>query len=487
MYNLSLFSPLQLNMKILRLLFICLAFSSFQVFASDFSIPELPWTEDVGAQTRPSATKIFSVNSYGAKGDGETLNTKAIQKAIDAAAKKGGIVTFKPGKYVTGSIYVKSNVTLRIDKDVEIWGSQNIEDYPEINTRVAGLEMVWPSALINVNGQENVSIEGEGLVDGRGAPFWEKYWTMRSEYEAKGLRWIVDYDCKRPRGLVIAESKNVTLSGITLKNPGFWTVHLLYSEHITVDGISIRNNEGGRGPSTDGVDIDSSSKILVQNTSVDCNDDNFCLKAGRDWDGLRVNRPTEYVVIHDCTTGAGSGLITCGSETSGGIRNILAYNLKANGTPRGLLFKSAITRGGTVENIYFRDCHLVNVRTMLEATCNWNPSYSYSTLPEGYTWETLPAHWKAMLTKVEPEERGIPHFKNVYIQNITVEGAQNAINAVGMEQAYLENFYFNNVTISANRIGSVSYADGWGLQNFTFNGQNGDGLQMSNVKNITIK
>ena len=124
--------------------------------------------------------------------------------------------------------------------------------------------------------------------------------ATRKEYDAKGLRWIVDYDVKRVRTVLVQNSSDITVKGITFKNAGFWTIQLLYSHHLTVNGVIIKNNEDGSGPSTDGVDVDSSSWVLIENCDIDCNDDNFCLKAGRDWDGLRVNRPTEYVVIRKC-------------------------------------------------------------------------------------------------------------------------------------------------------------------------------------------
>jgi len=226
------------------------------------------------------------------------MNTKAIQKAIDkCSGRGGGVVTFDTGAYLTGSLFVKKGVNLVIGKKVVLLGSQNLDDYPEINTRIAGVEMKWPAALINALNQKNVAITGEGIVHAQGKPFWEKYWKMRTEYEKKGLRWIVDYDCKRPRTLLVSGSTDVTIKGFTLKQAGFWTVQLLYSKYVTVDGITIQNNVDGSGPSTDGIDIDSSSWILVLNCDIDCNDDDFCLKAGRDADGLRVNRPTEYVVI----------------------------------------------------------------------------------------------------------------------------------------------------------------------------------------------
>ena len=431
------------------------------------AMPMQEWTRQVGARTRPDKTETFNVTDHGAVADGRTLNTRAIQAAIDAcAAKGGGVVTFGPGAYLTGSIFVKAGVTLRIDKGVEILGSQDLADYPDIDTRVAGIEMHWPAALVNVCDQDNAAIVGEGLINARGKPFWGKYWTMRrEEYEPKGLRWIVDYDCKRPRTLLVSNSSNVTVQGITLQQAGFWTVHILYSTHVTIDGVVIRNNVDGHGPSTDGIDIDSSSFVLVEDCDIDCNDDNFCLKAGRDADGLRVNRPTEYVVIRHCVSRAGGGLITCGSETSGGIRHVLAHHLTAKGTGVGLRFKSAQTRGGTVEDIHLEDIVMDGVGTVLEVSVNWNPSYSYSTLPEGYTYETLPPHWKTMLQKVEPPQRGIPEIKDVHVWRIRASGARRAISASGMRISILKDFHLNDVRIEADTAGQVMFAKGWRFNN----------------------
>ena len=446
------------------------------------------WTQQVGAKKTPDKKDVFSVNDYGAVNDGETAATKAIQAAIDAcAAKGGGIVTFNPGQYLTGSIFVKEGVNLRIDKGVTILGSQDISDYPEIDTRAAGIELKWPAALINVIDRENAAITGDGLVNARGKPFWDKYWTMRrQEYEPKGLRWIVDYDCKRPRTVLVQNCSNVTIQGITLQQAGFWTVHILYSKYVTVDGVVIRNNIGDSGPSTDGIDIDSSSFVLVENCDIDCNDDNFCLKAGRDWDGLRVNRPTEYVVIRDCISRKGSGLVTFGSETSGGIRHLLAQNLKAKGPGVGLRFKSARTRGGTVEDIYLQDIEMDGVGTVIEVSMNWNPSYSYSSLPEGYDPERIPQHWKTMLMQVEPPERGIPEFKGVHISRVKATGAARAIYASGTKESIVKDFHLSEIDIEAKSAGQISYAQGWNFENVTIKAADNGELNVGNSSDMNL-
>ncbi|SEO34618.1 Glycosyl hydrolases family 28 [Niastella yeongjuensis] len=448
---------------------------------------EPAWVKQTGARKFPSAKKRFPVNQYGAKPDAQTLNTKAIQAAIDACANAGGgMVTFMPGSYVTGALFLKSNVQLQLDKGVELLGSQNFDDYPEIDTRIAGIEMKWPAALINVIGATNTAVTGEGSINARGKFCWDKYWAMRKEYEAKGLRWIVDYDAKRVRTILVQNASDVTIKGITVKNAGFWTVQLLYSSYVTVNGVVIRNNEDGKGPSTDGVDVDSSTWVLIENCDIDCNDDNFCLKAGRDWDGLRVNKPTEYVVVRNCMAGKGAGLLTLGSETSGGIHHVYATNLHGKGTSNGLLIKSALTRGGTIEDIHFCNTQMDSVGTAFSFTMNWNPAYSYSKLPDGYSSDSLPKHWKILLTKVEPIEKGFPHFKEVYVSDIKAVGVKKVVNAAGIKESLLQNFLFNNVNVQGNTAGTIDFGEGWRFEHVSIVGADGKQLQVSNSEDMKL-
>jgi polygalacturonase len=402
----------------------------------------------------------FSVNRYGAKADGKTVNTTSIQAAIDAAAKAKGTVVFETGEYLTGALFVKSGVELRVDAGVELRGVQDLAAYPVMPTRVAGIEMKWPAALINVYEQNGVKITGKGTIDGDGSVFWDKYWKMRrEEYEPKGLRWAVDYDCQRPRLIQVYKSSDVKVEGLTLKRSGFWTVHICYSRGVTADGLAIRNNIGGRGPSTDGVDVDSSSDVLVTHCDIECNDDAICLKAGRDADGLRVNRPTEKVRIIDNTVRAGAAGVTIGSETSGGIRDIHVDGLKAFGpVPAGILFKSASTRGGTIEDIDIRNVSLENVATVLSVTLNWNPSYSYAKMPEDV--KNPPDYWK-VLTEAVPPEKGLPHFRKVRISGVKATGAQRAFAVSSYKESPLEDFELSDFEIEAKTAGSIKDDRGW--------------------------
>jgi hypothetical protein len=439
---------------------------------------DLPkWVKDVGSRGALKSRRIVVVN---APGDGVTNSTRAIQQAIDDCTKgNGGTVTFKPGQYVTGALFLKSNVYLRISEGVTLLGSQDDADYPSIPTRVAGIEMKWPAALINVNDAKNVKISGGGTIDGRGEKWWAKYGALRREYEPRGLRWASDYDAERVRLMVIWKSTDVAVENLSLKRSGFWTVQVAYSDHVTVDGIKITDN---KGPSTDGVDIDSSAFVLVQNCDIDNNDDDICLKAGRDSDGLRVNRPTEYVVIRNNITRRGGGIISFGSETSGGIRHVVALQNQGIGTSEGIRFKSAKTRGGFIEDILVRGVRMENVPAPFTFTLNWNPSYSYATIPQGTT--NVPAHWIALSTPVTPPERGFCDFRNITIEDVEIVNARRVFLASGLPEKPIVNVRFANVNAQGILSGSIEYAQDWKMQNVTLRTEDGTEVKISQSKNV---
>ena len=283
--------------------------------------------------------------------------------------------------------------------------------------------------------------------------------------------------CGKSSAFAHRKFQNVTVENVSLKRAGFWTGQVLYSEFVTVDGIKISDNGG---PSTDGSDVDSSRYVLIQNCDIDNNDDDICLKSGRDFDGLRVDRPTEYVFIRDNTIRRGGGVISFGSETSGGIRHVVALNNQAIGTKEGVRFKSAKTRGGFVEDILIRGLKMENVGLPFSFTLNWNPSYSYATIPEGMT--NYPSYWTVMNTPVLPIEKGFCQFRNITIENVTAIGARQIFTAEGLPAKTIQNVTFSNITASGKEAGTIQFAENWKMENVRIKTENGKTCRFQTAK-----
>jgi hypothetical protein len=277
----------------------------------------------------------------------------------------------------------------------------------------------------------------------------------------------------------------VTLRDLNLYRSGFWTVQVTYCDRVTVDGMKIMDNPvagGVRGASTDGVDVDSSRRVLVQNCDIDNNDDDICLKAGRDFDGLRVNRPTEYVVIRDCICRRGGGVVSIGSETSGGIRHVVAYHDTGIGTSEGIRFKSARTRGGTVEDILILGITLTGVRLPFTFDLDWNPSFSYGRIPAGAT--DYPAYWTVLTTPVLPPERGYVKFRDITIADVTATGAVQILTAGGMAGNPIGAVRWEDISARGQRAGEVREARDWTMKNVRFLTNDGAPVRLTDCQDV---
>jgi polygalacturonase len=367
-------------------------------------------------------------------------------------------------------LFLKSNVHFELARDVELQGAEDDDAWPNIHTRAGGIETEWRAALLNVRGQQNVSISGQGTINARGARWWKKFWDAVPDYESKGVRWAADYDIRRPHLVQIYESSDVTLEGLTLEDSPFWTVDIAFSRNVTVDGITVRNNLSGKGPSTDGINIDSSAFVVVQNCDVDCNDDNYSFKSGMNADGLRVNLPAQYSIFRHNIARRGMGVITIGSDMSGGVRHVEAEDMRGIGTSAGIRFKSARIRGGVVEDVLIHDVRLEDVTTAIVADLNWFPQFSYPQLPAGQ--KDVPPVWRTLTTPV-PAEKALPHFRDITITDVQATGSRTGIRVAGIPEAPMEQVVLKRVHIVAEKAGSVENARNWTIGDVSIEGKDG--------------
>jgi polygalacturonase len=439
-----------------------------------------------------SAQPVFHPADFGAVSDGKTLVTVPLQKALDAAAAAGGgEVELKPGTYLTGSLFLKSHTRLVLDKGAIILGTTRKDAYPLVATRAAGIEMQWPAALLNIAGQTNVSIEGEGTVDGDGDPWWKEFWSLLPAYQSRGLRWALDYDVQRPELIRIYKSSSVRIgSGLMLRRSAFWTIHICYSTNVVVDKVIIRDNDasGVRSPSTDGVDIDSSRHILVEKVDIENNDDGICLKAGMNADGLRVNRPTEDVVIRDSIIRQGISGIAIGSDTAGGFKNITVRGITIlSGVRYGIYLKSTRTRGGWTDNIKMSHIEMRGVNTAIKIDLNYFPAFSTPKIPPGIQnnlppgLHAIPDYWRILTAPVDPA-LGLPHFRGITLSEIRAAGVGAAFSVNAAPDAPLVGFTLKNIYIDAQRAGSIRHTRAWTFQNVTVHARDGVPLKLEDVK-----
>lgn len=300
----------------------------------------------------PSKEAVVSVVDRGAVGDGQTLNTKAIQAAIDSCPR-GGIVLIPKGVFVSGALFLKSDMTLEIAEGGVLKGSAVPEDYaPFIPNRFEGWELKTYASLLNAGTLDragpanvrNLSIRGGGTISGGGPTLSD---TIRAAFPGtQGLR-------SRGRLILLMNAENVEVAGLTLEETPCWTLHYIYSENVSLHGLTIRSDV----LNGDGIDPDSSRNSYIFDCSFDTGDDCIAIKSGKNPEGNVVNRPTENVRIFDCRFPRGHG-ISIGSEISGGVRNVLIEDCVAGNLLNGLQIKATKDRGNVVENVTVTDCDL---------------------------------------------------------------------------------------------------------------------------------
>ncbi len=297
----------------------------------------------------PPASATFkaswNVRDFGAKGDGQTKDTVVVQKALDACASAGGGTVLVPsGNYLIGGVVIGSNTTLQMECGASIKGSPDIADYPVVRVRWEGEFAEGHRALLSSEKADNVTITGPGSIIG----------------PPLGVSRL-----RNPRGpalIELANSTNVVLNGFTTQYQQLWSIHLLFCRSVTARNLTIRSvNVNG-----DGIDVDSCQDVLIDHCNIDTGDDAIALKSGRGMEAVRIGRPTQNVLIKDCTLASTlfAGL-AIGSEMSGGIRDVRVKNCLISGRQNGIFIKSREGRGGFIEDVVGKNLTINNSPTFL--------------------------------------------------------------------------------------------------------------------------
>ena len=277
-----------------------------------------------------AADKVsLNVLDFGAKGDGVTKDTAAIQKALDACGESGGTVLLPEGVYLTGGIVLHANTTLQLAARANLLGSPDIADYPVVNVRWEGEFRDGHRALISANDAANVTITG-GAIFGPPLPLSK---------------------LRNPRGpalIELAGCTNAVLENFTTQYQQLWSIHLLFCQNLTARNLIIRTvNANG-----DGLDVDSCDGVTIERCDINTGDDAIALKSGRGLAAQNLARPTQNVVIRDCRLQSSIyAAIGFGTEMSGGIRNVTVQNCVISGRQNAIFIKSRDGRGGFMENI----------------------------------------------------------------------------------------------------------------------------------------
>jgi polygalacturonase len=455
------------------------------------TIPPVPKPLDFPLPKLLPAGKDFPVTDFGAVPDGTTLNTAAIQRAIDTCSQQGGgtVVVAKTAvgnTFLTGALFLKKGVNFRVEKETILKGSINPADYPIVDSRFEGIERPFMSGLINATNLEGITVSGEGTIDGSGdryagrtagrgrggrgrgaataptsvsaaaapssgpainpAPPLQTTFTaprtvLTPTPDNPPALTLVGAGGNRPRLVLFTNCTNCAIKDIHLQNQAVWCLHILYCTDFWVDNVSILDPTHSV-PSSDGVDIDSSRRVRVSRTTISVNDDCISIKSGKDEDGRRVNRPCEDILVVDCHMAEGQGGVAMGSEVSGTIRNVEVRNTvvdSSNWAP--IRFKSNITRGGVVENIVYRDIKIDNVRSIFDFNLEWSRA---------------PSSGARMPTTV----------RNVYVINVT--GSARSGGAIhGLPDAPITNILFKDCELTSGspvRLSNTANLDTSGLK-----------------------
>jgi polygalacturonase len=437
----------------------------------------------------------FTIKAYGAVADGVTVNTRAINAAIDACSKKGGGVVLVPGGlWVTGPVVLKNNVNLHLAKNALLQFSKDFDQYALVKSNWEGLPQMRNQSPLSADNQQNIAITGFGIIDGGGDAWrmvkkdkltesqWKKLVGSGGKLSDDGKTWypseknfkgsqlknpgVIEAgktpefyesvkDFLRPNMLVFTGCKKVLFEGVTFQNSPAWCLHPLLCEDLTLRNVIVKNPWYAQNG--DGIDVESCKNVLIEGSYFDVGDDGICIKSGRDEAGRKRGIPTENVIVRNSVVYHAHGGFVIGSEMSGGARNIFVSDCSFIGTDIGLRFKTTRGRGGVVEKIYVNN---INMKDIPGEAILFDMYYAAQ--------DPVPlAGEKREAPKVEllPVTEATPVFRNFYISNIVCDGASKAVFVRGLPEMKISDIYMENMVIKANKGIDIQEAKNINLKN----------------------
>lgn len=395
------------------------------------------------------ADKHYIITEYGAVGDSKTLNTKAIQAAIDACAQNGGgTVVFPKGIFVSGSLFLKPGVNMELQEGAVLKGSTAIEDYPKINTRIEGHFEPWRAALINGDSVHHLRITGAGTLDGSGEPFWKEFYSRRDADKR-----TTNLNVERPRLTFLQNSKDVTISGITFLNSGFWNLHMYRCQNVTVEYCRFQAPSGPKpyhhAPSSDGIDVDCSQDIAIRHCFFSVGDDCIALKGSKGPLAMQDpgTSPVERIEISDCIFEAGGGIVTFGSEATI-VRNVTVQRCTTLG-PTVLRLKLRPDTPQQYENVTMNDITMVDGHDIFKVS----PWTQYFDLKGQKPPKALVRNIKISNVHGTGVSLGqITGHAQAEINDILMENVDVQLKSTDMQVGNVQNLHFKNVKVNGETL-----------------------------------